>query len=274
MASRRMFSLQVVDTDKFIDMSISARLLYYELGMRADDDGFISSPLKIIRSVGCSTDDLKLLIAKGYVISFDSGIIVIRHWKMNNYIQKDRYIKTIYQDEAKALHLTDNVYNTDTDCIQTVYTGKDRIGKDRLINPSSPTSVDRQPPIDYQSVIDSFNTVCISLPKVQKLTDKRRKAIKSASALLDDMTFEEVFGTVECSDFLTGRSGAWSCGFDWIMKPANLTKIIEGNYNNPVPQSAVINPNKAQTAPSEVKREQEELLHQFFGNDYAAGEVV
>ena len=82
-------------------MSISARLLYYELGMRADDDGFISSPLKIIRSVGCSTDDLKLLIAKGYVISFDSGIVVIRHWKMNNYIQKDRYNKTIYQDEVK-----------------------------------------------------------------------------------------------------------------------------------------------------------------------------
>lgn len=274
MASRRMFSLQVVDTDKFIDMSISARLLYYELGMRADDDGFISSPLKIIRSVGCSTDDLKLLIAKGYVISFDSGIIVIRHWKMNNYIQKDRYNKTIYQDEAKTLSLTDNVYNSDTDCIQAVYTGKDRIGKERLSDNTSSTSVDRQPPIDYQSVIDSFNTVCTSLPKVQKLTDKRRKAIRSASALLDDMTFEEVFVIVERSDFLTGRSSAWSCGFDWIMKPANLTKIIEGNYHNPTPQNAVINPNGSQPAPSEAQREQEELLHQFFGNDYAAGEVL
>lgn len=213
-------------------MSISARLLYYELGMRADDDGFISSPLKIIRSVGCSTDDLKLLIAKGYVISFDSGIVVIRHWKMNNYIQKDRYNKTIYQDEVKLLSLTDNVYSTDTDCIQTVYIGKDRIDEERLRNNTSSTSVDRQPSIDYQSVIDSFNTVCTSLPKVQKLTDKRRKAIRSASALLDDMTFEEVFVIVERSDFLTGRSGAWSCGFDWIMKPSNITIIIEGNYRN------------------------------------------
>ena len=141
----------------------------------------LSSPLKIIRSVGCSTDDLKLLIAKGYVLSFDSGIIVIRHWKMNNYIQKDRYNKTIYQDEAKTLCLTDNVYNMDTDCIQTVYTGKDRIGKDII---SSSTSVDRQPPFDYQSVVDCFNSVCVSLPKVQKLADKRRKAIKSAAALL------------------------------------------------------------------------------------------
>lgn len=139
MASRRMFSLQVIDTDKFIEMSISARLLYYELGMRADDDGFISSPLKIIRSVGCSTDDLKLLIAKGYVISFDSGIIVIRHWKMNNYIQADRYKRTIYQDEAKTLDLTDNVYNSDTVCIHPVSVGKDRIDKDNISCREIPT---------------------------------------------------------------------------------------------------------------------------------------
>lgn len=156
MASRRMFSLQVVDTDKFIDMSISARLLYYELGMRADDDGFISSPLKIIRSIGCSTDDLKLLIAKGYVISFDSGIIVIRHWKMNNYIQKDRYNKTIYQDEAKKLSLTNNVYNSDTDCIQTVYTGKDRIGKDSKDNISCRASSTAYKE-EIASIIDYLN---------------------------------------------------------------------------------------------------------------------
>ena len=229
MASRRMFSLQVIDTDNFIEMSISARLLYYELGMRADDDGFISSPLKIIRSVGCSTDDLKLLIAKGYVISFDSGIVVIRHWKMNNYIQADRYKKTIYQNEAKTLDLSDNVYNSDTVCIQPVSVGKDRLGKDNI---SSSTAVDRQPPFDYQSVIDCFNNICVSLPKVQRLTNKRRKAIKSAAALLDDMSFEALFTTVEQSDFLTGRSGTWSCGFDWIVKPSNLTKIIEGNYQN------------------------------------------
>lgn len=135
-----MFSLQVIDTDRFIEMSISARLLYYELGMRADDDGFISSPLKIIRSVGCSTDDLKLLIAKGYVISFDSGIVVIRHWKMNNYIQADRYKKTIYQDEAQTLALSNNVYNSDTVCIQPVSIGKDRIGKDNISCREIPTT--------------------------------------------------------------------------------------------------------------------------------------
>ena len=97
---------------------------------------------------------------------------------------------------------------------------------------SSSTSVDKKPPFDYQAVIDCFNSVCVSLPKVQKLTDKRRKAIKSAAALLDKITFAELFSIVENSDFLTGRKSEWSCGFDWILKPANLTKIIEGNYDN------------------------------------------
>lgn len=242
MAIRRMFSLQVVDTDKFTEMPISARLLYYELGMRADDDGFVASPKKIIRSVGCSEDDLKLLIAKGFIIPFESGVVVIKHWKMNNYLRSDRYKKTIYQTEAKTLTLIDDVYHTDTPCISSVYqtdtkglpsvsVGEVRSGKDRVMKTSSPTPIDRQPLFDYQSVVDCFNSVCTSLPKVQKLTDKRRKAIRSAATLLDNMTFKEVFGIVERSDFLTGRSGSWSCGFDWIIKPANLTKIIEGNYS-------------------------------------------
>ena len=243
MAIRRMFSLQVVDTDKFTEMPISARLLYYEMGMRADDDGFVASPKKIIRSVGCSEDDLKLLIAKGFIIPFESGVVVIKHWKMNNYLRSDRYKKTIYQEEAKSLTLTDDVYHTDIPCISSVYqtdtkglpsvsVGKDRLGKDRVIIYSSSVSADRQSPFDYQSVVDCFNSVCISLPKVQKMTDKRRKAIRSAKKQLGEQTFAELFDKVEQSDFLTGRSGAWSgCGFDWVLKPANLTKIIEGNYN-------------------------------------------
>ncbi len=122
MGSRRMFSLSVVDTDKFIDMPITARLLYYELGMRADDDGFISSAKKIVRMVGCSEDDLKLLIAKDYIICFESGIVVIKHWKMHNYIPKDRYHKTIFQEEYSKLQQENDVYTfSDTPCIQDVY---------------------------------------------------------------------------------------------------------------------------------------------------------
>lgn len=256
MGNRRMFSLAVVDTDKFIDMPISARLLYYELGMRADDDGFVSSAKKIVRMVGCSEDDLKLLISKNFAICFESGIIVITHWKMHNYIPKDRYHKTIFQDEYLKLEQKNDVYmisdttcmhdvyNTDTNCIQNdnkPYTedklSKDKISKDNIDNMSP--AVDSRTAFDYQSVVNSFNSICKSLPSVQKLTDKRRKAIKNAYKLLNKLTFEEFFRIVENSDFLSGRNGNWNgCGFDWILNTSNLTKIIEGNYNNKVTTSA------------------------------------
>lgn len=121
MALKRMFSLNVVDTDKFLEMPISARLLYYELGMRADDDGFIDNWKKILLFTGLKEDDLKILIAKNYVIPFESGIIVIRHWRMNNYLQNDRTKPTIHQKELKKLTLeNNNVYNLDTECIHSI----------------------------------------------------------------------------------------------------------------------------------------------------------
>lgn len=132
MAQRRMFSSKVVDTDRFLDMPASTQLLYFHLGMRADDDGFISSPRKITASVGSSADDMKLLITKGYIIAFDSGVCVITDWKQNNYLQKDRYTPTIYQEEKSQLAVDAN--GSYTLCIQPVYTldTQDRLGKDRL----------------------------------------------------------------------------------------------------------------------------------------------
>lgn len=115
MANKRMFSLSVVDTDQFLDMPISSRLLYYELGMRADDDGFVDNFKKILLFTGLKEDDLKVLIAKQYVLPFDSGVIVIRHWRMNNYLRNDRYKSTQYQEELKKLSVDDNlVYQMDT----------------------------------------------------------------------------------------------------------------------------------------------------------------
>ena len=108
MARKRMFSLLVVDTDEFLDMPSSTQSLYYHLGMRADDDGFVSSPKKIVKLVNCSNDDLKLLIAKGFIIPFDSGIIAIRHWKLNNDLKKDRYTPTIYLNEKSTLRVNKN----------------------------------------------------------------------------------------------------------------------------------------------------------------------
>lgn len=110
MAQRRMFSLKVIDTDLFMEMPQTTRLLYYDLCMRADDDGFVSSPKKIMKMVGCSEDDLKILLAKKYVIPFESGICVIRHWRVHNYIRVDRYTETDYKFEKSMLVEIDNKY--------------------------------------------------------------------------------------------------------------------------------------------------------------------
>lgn len=108
MANRRMFSKDIVDSDAFLDMPISARLLYYDLGMRADDDGFVANPRRITKVIGSSEDDLKILIAKRFLLAFDSGVVVIKHWKMNNFIRKDRRKETNYIEEAKLLYIKGN----------------------------------------------------------------------------------------------------------------------------------------------------------------------
>lgn len=120
MANKRMFSLDVVDTDKFMDMPLSAQALYFHLGLRADDDGFVASPKKIIKIVDCKQDDLKVLVAKGFVIPFETGIIVIRHWKMQNRIQSDRYKPTKYISERSRLEVINSVYKLDTESVQDV----------------------------------------------------------------------------------------------------------------------------------------------------------
>lgn len=123
MAERRMFAKTIIDSDAFLDMPLSTQAIYFHLSMRADDDGFINNPKKIQRMVGGSDDDLKLLIAKRFIIPFESGIVVIKHWKIHNYIQKDRYKETVYQDEKACLRVKDNnSYTLDTECIHDGYT--------------------------------------------------------------------------------------------------------------------------------------------------------
>ena len=108
MAQRRMFSMQIIDSDAFLDMGSSAQSLYFHLAMRADDDGFVNNPKKIQRFVGAADDDLKILIAKRFVIMFESGVIVIKHWRMHNYIRADRYNETAYIDEKSQLKIKEN----------------------------------------------------------------------------------------------------------------------------------------------------------------------
>lgn len=103
MAERRMFSKQITETDAFLDMPFSAQLLYFHLCMYADDDGFVSSPKKIQRMIGCTGEDMNVLASKHFTIPFNSGVLAIKHWKINNQIQKDRYHPTKYEEEKSAL---------------------------------------------------------------------------------------------------------------------------------------------------------------------------
>lgn len=148
MANRRMFSLDVVDTDRFLDMSASAQALYFHLGMRADDDGFVSSPRKIAKASNCGLDDLTLLAAKGFIIPFESGVVVVTHWKENNYIRADRYKPTRYTKEAEMLEKIGDVYQLSTTGIPTdnqmvdTWDTQDRLGKD-IYNTCAPQDGER-----------------------------------------------------------------------------------------------------------------------------------
>ena len=108
MAERRMFAKTIVTSDAFLDMPMSARCLYFTLGMFADDDGFVNSPKSIMRQVGATQDDLQILIAKKFLLVFESGVIVIKHWRINNYLRSDRYKETTYTDEKAELTVEDN----------------------------------------------------------------------------------------------------------------------------------------------------------------------
>jgi hypothetical protein len=142
MAQKRMFTQQIIDSDAFLDMPLSAQALYFHLNMRADDDGFIDNPKKIQRLIGANPNDLDILLAKRFVLFFENGVLVIKHWKLHNTIQKDRYKETVYLELKNRLNVKENkaytekdtlelskqsdkvknVSNVDTDCIHNVNT--------------------------------------------------------------------------------------------------------------------------------------------------------
>ena len=167
MAERRMFTQKIIDSDAFLDMPLSTQSLYFHLNMRADDDGFVNNPKRIQRTIGASEDDLKLLIAKRFVIGFENGVIVIKHWRMHNTLRKDRYNPTQYQEEFALLDVKDNSAYTERlpelpepeiesvvttwqpngNQLATQYSiGKDSIGKISIGEDIAPDSDESDPP--------------------------------------------------------------------------------------------------------------------------------
>ncbi|QRZ32190.1 conserved phage C-terminal domain-containing protein [Lactococcus cremoris] len=152
MAQRRMFSKKIVETDFFMEMSPTAKLLYFYLNMSADDDGFVGNPKTIKLISGATDDDLKILIAKQFIIPFDSGVVVIKDWKIHNYIQKDRYNQTQYLDEKKQLLVEEN--GTYTKCIQDVSSLDTQVRLGKSNNTMSDKSDDVIP---YSEIISYLN---------------------------------------------------------------------------------------------------------------------
>lgn len=181
-----MFTKKITNSDIFLEMPLSTQALYFHLNMEADDDGFNGSPKKIQRMIGASDDDLKVLLAKGFIIPFESGVVVIKHWKLHNYIQKDRYKETLYLDEKSLLEVNENkTYSLlDTKCVQDVSRldtqySIDKISIDKnsidiyTIEPEPEKTVSKK---EIEKMLtDEFNTIWKEYPNKQG----KQNALKS-----------------------------------------------------------------------------------------------
>ena len=250
MAERRMFAKTIVLSDAFLDMPLTARCLYFTLGMFADDDGFINSPKGIVRQCGASEDDLRILIAKKFVIPFDSGIIVIKHWRINNYLRNDRYKETVYADEKSMLEVDETgnyhlgIPNIGIPSIGKVRLGKDSIDKDNniFISPTNVVDINNTPSCQseerYQS---SFQNVISAWNSLSELGIKPIRGIKEGSKRInflrarikqygeDDVL--TAISNIRESPFLQGNNKrGWTITFDWFLLPNNFPKVLEGNY--------------------------------------------
>jgi len=198
MAERRMFTQKIIDSDAFLDMPLSAQSLYFHLNMRADDDGFLNNPRKIQRMVGASDDDLKLLLAKRFILGFESGVIVIKHWRMHNLLRKDRYSPTQYQEELQSLELKDNgAYTEKNDALATTWqpdgnqmATQYRLGKDSLVKDNN-TLAQKSPQKDRKSdlIEERFEVFWKAYPKKKGKGEalKAFKKIAPSEELLQTM---------------------------------------------------------------------------------------
>ena len=212
MAERRMFAKTIIDSDAFLDMPLSAQALYFHLSMRADDDGFINNPKKIQRMIGASDDDCKLLLMKRFLIAFESGVVVIKHWKIHNYIQKDRYKPTIYQEEKQQLAEKDNKAYTESE--QNVYI-MDTQDRDRIELGES-KSKDNKKAKEPKKKYGEYKNVL--------LTDKELQSLKSDYSNCDELItyldeYIEMNGYKAKSHFL--------CIKKWVVKA-----VGKGDGNN------------------------------------------
>lgn len=253
MAEKRMFAKSIVLTDAFLDMPMSARCLYFTLGMLADDDGFVGSPKSIMRQCGASQDDMNVLISKRFVLAFESGVIVIKHWRINNVLRADRHIPTTYREELamlsedqkgayteknKALstncqptvnQVTTNCQPTDTTDKYSIDIGEVSIDKDNLTD----TNVSVCRTKDVRQITEAWNS--LGLQQLRKVTSdsKRGGMLRARVNEYGTPAVLEAIENVRKSAFLKGQNNhGWVITFDWFVKPNNFVKVLEGNFDD------------------------------------------
>ena len=239
MAEKRMLTKKITDDDHFQNLSSSAQALYLHLTLSADDDGFCNQVNASMFKAHASVQDLEALLAARYLIQFENGVIVIKHWRMANALRKDRYTPTVFQEELARLKLKENgAYTEREDMVaawlpsgcQMVATDKIREDKNRL---------DKRESINYQAIVDLYNETCVSLPSVHSLSDARKKSIKARLSTYSVDDFSTLFKKAEASSFLKGKNNRnWQANFDWLVKDGNMAKVLDGNYDDKVSKAA------------------------------------
>jgi hypothetical protein len=221
MAERRMFAKSIIDSDVFLDMPLSTQALYFHLSMRADDEGFISNPKKIMRMIGASQNELELLLAKRYLLSFESGIVVIKHWRIHNYIQKDRFKPTLFREEKELLAIKENKSYTDkmdTDCIHDGYAGKVSIGKER----EGKSNIKEEPTgSDFIGITQSHWNSKNNLPACTLTMASFTEGGKMATRIRD-------FGLDYVTRAIDKLSEAWD-SIEYKYRPKSYQRFILGN---------------------------------------------
>ena len=260
MAERRMFAKTIIDSDAFLDMPLTTQALYFHLSMRADDEGFLNNPKKIMRMIGASEDEFRLLVAKCFIIPFESGVCVIKHWRIHNYLRSDRFKPTVYAEERAQLDIKENNAYTRKQFVDTVgipvgipesgeWETQDRIVKANLVEDNlgegkgesegekaeadKPPTAPR-PAIPYERIKDMYNELCPSLHRCTKLSEARKKAIKariSSGYTLED--FERLFRKAEASSFLRGKNRQnWVASFDFLVRDEKMARTLDGEYDD------------------------------------------
>ena len=201
MAERRMFAKTIIDSDAFLEMPISARLLYYDLSMRADDDGFVNSPKKIMKFIGATNDDMNILIARKFVLAFDNGIVVIKHWRIHNYIRKDTYNETPYLEQKAMLELDEKkayrLKNSESQLLVDETRTQVRLGKDsidyREIYEFYENQIGILNPVDYEKLdklIDKYGEDKVK-DAINTASDNNGKSINYIKSILTNGTFKK-----------------------------------------------------------------------------------